>query len=159
MIRYDWMILCHIVWQGCRDVTKEEPAVYDYQWQIIKITLWFKIKNLLAFLSKCLSSRVSASVSPPGHTAEDRPSVSKPARITYKNTSNLRVSAWSILRSCFMPDLKNWHQWMRLHFPPLYRSEPKYSAYEYCHLWLSHSLLRAQESWPFTPFLHYQITN
>lgn len=30
------------------------------------------------FLSKCLSKRVSASVSPPGHTAEDKPSVSKP---------------------------------------------------------------------------------
>ncbi len=30
------------------------------------------------FLSRCLSSRVRASVSPPGHTAEDSPSVSKP---------------------------------------------------------------------------------
>lgn len=30
------------------------------------------------FLSRCLSRRVRASVSPPGHTAEDRPSVSKP---------------------------------------------------------------------------------
>lgn len=32
------------------------------------------------FRSKCLSSRVRASVSPPGHTAEGRPSVSKPEK-------------------------------------------------------------------------------
>lgn len=32
------------------------------------------------FRSKCLSKRVRASVSPPGHTAEGRPSVSKPER-------------------------------------------------------------------------------
>lgn len=30
------------------------------------------------FLSKCLSKRVRASVSPPGHTAEGKPSVSNP---------------------------------------------------------------------------------
>lgn len=35
-------------------------------------------KAFLTFLSRCLSSRVSASVSPPGHTAEVSPSVSKP---------------------------------------------------------------------------------
>ena len=38
-------------------------------------------REILSFsnkISKCLSKRVSASVSPPGHTAEDRPSVSKP---------------------------------------------------------------------------------
>lgn len=40
----------------------------------------------LTFLSKCLSSRVRASVSPPGHTAEDRPSVSKPAGVKLKLT-------------------------------------------------------------------------
>lgn len=32
------------------------------------------------FLSKCLSKRVSASVSPPGQTADGKPSVSKPGK-------------------------------------------------------------------------------
>lgn len=38
----------------------------------------------MTFLSKCLSSRVRASVSPPGHTAEDKPSVSKPANHVWR---------------------------------------------------------------------------
>lgn len=44
------------------------------------------------FLSKCLSKRVSASVSPPGHTAEGKPSVSKPKRKKKeKNSSGTKI--------------------------------------------------------------------
>lgn len=41
---------------------------------------WLDDLDCHTFLSKCLSKRVSASVSPPGHTAEDKPSVSKPTK-------------------------------------------------------------------------------
>lgn len=41
------------------------------------------------FRSKCLSNRVRASVSPPGHTAEGKPSVSKPGKNKLKEGNSL----------------------------------------------------------------------
>lgn len=45
------------------------------------------IEYMFTFLSRCLSNRVRASVSPPGHTADDSPSVSKP-EATYTDSKS-----------------------------------------------------------------------
>ena len=45
------------------------------------------------FLSKCRSKRVSASVSPPGHTAEGKPSVSKPKKKKQKKRKKKKYSS------------------------------------------------------------------
>lgn len=54
------------------------------------------------FLSKCLSRRVSASVSPPGHTAEDKPSVSKPEGKERREPTPLLSLLW--YRNHFVSD-------------------------------------------------------
>ena len=54
----------------------------------LTLCIYCMIKRLIfTFLSRCLSSLMRASVSPPGHTAVVRPSVSKPEKKTPTYTS------------------------------------------------------------------------
>lgn len=84
--------------------------------------MWITVLCIGTFLSKCRSSLMSASVSPPGHTAVVRPSVSNPkptAHVkfmvfcTHRAVSS-HIHVWEILPSSSRDGTPNMSSWSSL---------------------------------------------